>query len=171
VGRFADPFLNFSAMPAHLVLPIIARNDLEAESYGVELALDWPLRKWWRLQASYAFLKIHTHLVGSGKAIYFEGEPSKRDPQNQVSLRSSIDLPLNLEFDFWIRYVDNLPSLEVNSYITFDIRLGWRPTKNLEFSLVGQNLLENKHLEFTPELSTTPAKVPRSVYGKIRWLF
>ena len=36
----------------------------------------------------------------------------------------------------------------VHQYITLDARLGWRPCPNLEMALIGQNLLQDHHLEF-----------------------
>jgi iron complex outermembrane receptor protein len=64
--------------------------------------------------------------------------------------------------------VSDLPERGVDGYFTFDARLGWRPTDGVELALVGQNLFDARHLEFTPELiNTTPTEVPRSVYGKV----
>ena len=49
------------------------------------------------------------------------------------------------------------------------MRLGWRITDGLEFDLVGQDLLDNSHREFTLP-STNPGVVAtdinRSFYGK-----
>ncbi len=53
-----------------------------------------------------------------------------------------------------------------------DVRLGWRPTRNLELSLVGQNLLANHHAEFRPSsIATQATEVERSVYGRITLRF
>jgi iron complex outermembrane receptor protein len=50
-----------------------------------------------------------------------------------------------------------------------DVRLAWRPVSSLEFSIVGQNLLDNQHLEFATTASQV--EIPRSVYGKVSWKF
>jgi iron complex outermembrane receptor protein len=53
--------------------------------------------------------------------------------------------------------------------VALDVHLGWRPTKNLELSIVGQNLLDPQHPEFgTP---ATRTEVQRSVYGKVTCRF
>ena len=97
-----------------------------------------------------------------------EGE----NPHHQISLRSSMGMPGDLEFDLWVRYADNLPSQNVGSYITLDARLGWRPHKDIEMSVVGQNLIDSDHPEFQPEMfATSLTEVERSVYGKITWQF
>jgi iron complex outermembrane receptor protein len=62
--------------------------------------------------------------------------------------------------------------MSVSSYVELDLRLGWMPIKNLEFSITGQNLLHAHHPEFNPSfLQTQRAEVERSVYGKITWRF
>ena len=87
-------------------------------------------------------------------------------------LRSSMDLPHNLSLDGTLRYVDTLPALHISSYVSLDVRLGWRPVKNLELAVVGQNLLHEQHAEFGPSfISTQRAEIERGVYGKITWRF
>ena len=93
-------------------------------------------------------------------------------PKNQFSIAPSIDLPLDMELDGALRYVGRLPSSNIDSYLEMDLRLGWEPIKNLEISLVGQNLLDNSHSEFTGPLFGLPqTEVQRGVYGKVRWEF
>jgi iron complex outermembrane receptor protein len=83
-----------------------------------------------------------------------------------------MDIPGNIEFDWWLRYMDKLPNNDVDSYITLDVRLGWKPIENLEFAIVGQNLLDDQHPEFTSEfIKSLPAEIERGVYGKITWRF
>jgi iron complex outermembrane receptor protein len=68
--------------------------------------------------------------------------------------------------------VDELPSQDMDSYITLDVRLGWKVRENVELSVVGQNLLDDRHPEYEPEfIDTIPTEVERSVYGKVMWQF
>ena len=50
---------------------------------------------------------------------------------------------------------------------------GWRPGAKIEYSLCGQNLLDNRHLEFCnlQEGAIQGFEVGRSVFGKITWRF
>jgi iron complex outermembrane receptor protein len=135
----------------------------------VELSGQWEITKRWRLRGYYAFLMIRlqpgpTAVPGSDSA---EGE----SPQNQVYLTSSWDLGRNVDFDLIARYVDSLPALQVPSYIEMDLRLAWRPRKRLELAVVGQNLLNDQHYEFTGTqfVPDQPTAVPRGVYGKVTW--
>jgi iron complex outermembrane receptor protein len=77
-----------------------------------------------------------------------------------------------LEFDATLRAVDRLSERGVSGYATADLRLAWRPRENIEISIVGQNLAQNEHLEFTPEfLGTQPTEVERSVYAGVKVKF
>jgi iron complex outermembrane receptor protein len=135
------------------------------ESYGFEVAADWRAESWWRLQGAYTYLHLDLDHDGTlGTTVHAED----RDPNHQVSLRSSFDLGEDWELDFWGRYVSELPERGVDAYFTFDMRLGWRPYDGVELAIVGQNLASHDQLEFTPELvDTTPTEVQRSVYGKV----
>jgi iron complex outermembrane receptor protein len=106
-------------------------------------------------------LKENTHNPATGAA--------NPDPQQQVMLRSSYDFNKHLSLDAQLRYVDQI--LGASSYVTADVRVAYRPTKNLELSLVGQNLFAEQHLEQGPIPLVTQAEVPRGFYGKITWHF
>jgi iron complex outermembrane receptor protein len=142
---------------------------MAGDTYGVELFGQWEITKRWRLRGYYAFLMIRlqpgpTAVPGSDLA---QGE----SPQNQVYLSSSWDLGRNVDFDLIARYVESLPALQVPGYIEMDIRFAWRPRKHLELAVVGQNLLQDEHYEFTGTqfVADQPTAVPRSVYGKVTW--
>jgi iron complex outermembrane receptor protein len=168
-SKLAMPFPEPPLSPTHMVLPMAAGNEDEAETYGVELAAAWRPSDWWRFQAAYTYLNIV--LEADEESILVSGGEDA-SPHHQVSLRSTMDLPGALEFDLWFRYVDDLPGLDIDDYVTLDARLGWHPQKNLEISVVGQNLLDNQHPEFKPEfLDTAPTEVEHSIYAKITWQF
>jgi iron complex outermembrane receptor protein len=95
-----------------------------------------------------------------------------RSPHHQFVLRSLLDLPGRVQFDATLRYVDSLPSLGINNYTVMDLRLGWKPLPNLDISLIGRNLLDSQHPEFTFSFTRTQiTEVQHSVYGKITWQF
>ena len=64
----------------------------------------------------------------------------------------------------------NLP--KINDYFGLDVNLSWHYKKHVELSVIGRNLLQNKHLEFVPIIQrTVPAEIPRSVYVKLEVKF
>ena len=80
-----------------------------------------------------------------------------------------MDLPHNIEANIIVRYVSELPGLDIPDYATFDARLGWRPTENIEISLTGKNLATPRHRETSTGLIFGDAAgVDRSGYLKLR---
>ena len=163
--------LIYSPVLPYLIYPFMADNKMNGTTYGVELSADWDIFDWWRLQSSYTRIMID-YKMGSTSLDFASEAFEEESPHNIFSLRSSLDLPHDLEFDLWLRFVDKLPGQHVDSYTTLDVRLGWKPKHNIEVSVAGQNLLERRHAEFRQELlEVEQTEAERSVYGKIRYTF
>ena len=146
-------------------------NKAYGETYGVELAVNYQPVDWWRLSAAYTFLNLEIHRRRSSNDVAAEADEGK-SPHHQVMLRSSLDLPGHVQFDLTGRYVDELPGLGVPSYFSLDARIAWAPTKHWEISVVGQNLLDDRHPEFAPSIIPSPrTEVQRGVYGKVTFRF
>ena len=67
------------------------------------------------------------------------------------------------------RYVSEIANQNVPGYCELDVRLAWQPRPNLELSIVGRNLLHDRHAEFG--VPATRQEVERGVYGKVTWHF
>src|SRR6266566_1292907 len=154
--------------------PIIIGNGLKGETYGAELAGSYQTTSWWRWQAGYTYLQEHIRLK-SGSMDFNQGRGEGSDPQNQFSIRSSMDLPGRLTLDAALRYVDVLHNIAngvrgtVPSYVELDARLSWTPIENLELSVVGQNLLHSEHPEFG--FPTSRHEIQRGGFVKVTWRF
>jgi iron complex outermembrane receptor protein len=123
------------------------------------------------MQASYWFLKTSLH---TPKGFSFaDGDIiEKSAPQQQFHFKSNLNLPYNLEWDTTLRYVDSAMRYQIPAYVAVDMRLGWNPSKNLAFSLIGQNLFDSQHIEFSNSTSTLPrTEIQRSIFGKLSWSF
>jgi len=163
-----DDLRSQAPLTAGKPFPIVLANNLQGETWGVEVRSNVQLSSWCRWQAGYAFFDKHLHLK-PGTRDSFDGRQEGNDPQNRLSLRWLIDLPGRVELDSWLRWVDRLPFPEVASYTELDLHLGWHPRRSVELSLVGQNLLHGSH----PEFGAGPAReeVERGYYGKVAWSF
>ncbi|HZI31578.1 MAG TPA: TonB-dependent receptor, partial [Candidatus Binatia bacterium] len=146
-------------------------------TYGFEATATWQVTERWRLQPTYSMLQMDFYARPDNS--YTDNrsvaEVEGSSPQNQFSLRSSLDLPHGVTFDTALRYVDNLPYFNIDSYFELNARLAWQINKNLEISLVGQNLLHNRHAEFGPTVINTQngmvSEIPRSFYAQLTWRF
>ena len=156
-------------------LPLVFQNNLEGDTYGAELSVDYQILEDWRLHGGYDYLKEDIH-VKPGQVDLFNGLNETADPQNQVFLRSSLDLPANTEVDAGLRWIDIIHNNNggvagsVPAYWEADARLGWHATKHLEFSIVGQNLLHDRHAE-SGYPGPSQEQIVRSIYGKVTWQF
>ena len=168
----APLFIETSPSPTHTVIPFFVENESSGETYGLEFDVKWKPKNWWQLSAGFNWLEVSLNLDPGSQAISTLAAEGN-DPEFQANLRSQLDLPHNFEFDTAFYYVDNLERFRVPSYIRADLRLGWHPNNNWDFSVVVQNLQDSEHLEYgeeTPRLISL-TEVQRSVYGKITWNF
>ncbi len=149
---------------------IAIKNLMDGAAYGFEAAIDWQPLDWWRLQAAYAYENVSLELNGNSTDYTTLESAEKNVPHNLASLRSSIDLPADMELDIWCRYVDALRGQRIDSYINMDVRLAWQAKAGLEVSLVGQNLLDNEQPEYNKSnMGNQPTEVPSGLYLKATW--
>lgn len=169
-----DDLRSLSFTPATIV-PLFFENNVEGETYGIELSAVYRLFDWWRLRGGYNFLKEHLR-VTPGRRDLNNARNETSDPQHQLSVRSSVDLVHDVELDAGLRWVDTLYNHSagvvgtVPSYCELDVRIGWRPTERFELSLVGQNLLHDRHPEFGIA-GPLREEIQRSFYGKVTWRY
>lgn len=159
------------------VVPLYFANNLEGHTYGLELSVDYQVLEGWRLHGGYNLIKEHIH-IKPGEVDINNALNETADPQQQFFLRSSFDLPRNIELDGALRWVDRLTinnggtPATVPSYFELDSRLAWHPTRWLELAIIGQNLLHARHVEYgVPGGTPNQEEILRAVYGKvsIRW--
>ena len=160
------------------------------ESYGFEINGKWQVNNDWRVEAAYDYFKMNLHLsqdstdkspsiVGSADGLQVaEGQ----SPQHQFKLKSFYSITPKVEFDNVMYYVDNLDqavpesgttyrSTGLPSYVRFDTRLGYLPSRNLDLSIGIQNLLDQRHTEFKASLANSRTEVGRTVYVKAVWQY
>jgi iron complex outermembrane receptor protein len=155
-------------------------NQDKLRTWGGEFAVDWHPTSQWRIQGSYAYLKVqgaHTgDLIGDMQVKAYEGGT----PQHQFSLRSNYSFAQGWNLDVWARHVSKtshytlnaLEPLVVNPYASLDARLAWQMDRQLELAVMGKNLLTNRHTEFVDTLPYTRAyDVQRTLYITALWRF
>ena len=139
-------------------------NRLEGNTYGGAIAAQWRVFNWWRLDGSFSGIGEDIHKEPGGHDVN-NAKGETNDPEASFIIHSAMDLPWNLHFDSYLRYVDDLPHPHTDSYLTADLRVAWSPRKNWEVAIVGRNLVDPAH----PEFATVPVReVERSVYATVR---
>lgn len=164
-------------LPLSLLIVVPYANGIQGNTVGGELAPNWKVTPWWQLRGSYSFLHMGLEdkpgYTDTGDLLTsYEGS----SPRDVVSIQSLFDLPKHFELDGTFRHSSalpdqiGLPGQYVKAYSTADVRLGWRGVRGLDFSVVGQNLLQPYHYEFGGDPGPLVG-IKRAVYAKITWVF
>jgi len=160
--------LEDNPQPLHYLLPAQFGNGLLGTTKGVEIAPEWRITPVWQLKGSYSFLQMHIekapHSIDVGTARGIEGS----SPKHEVAVQSAFDFGKKFSLDLTYRYVASLPGQLVPAYSTGDARFAWRIQRQLEFSIVGQNLFQPFHFEDGGDPGPLVG-VRRSGYLKLTW--
>lgn len=148
-------------------------NGLSAWNDGIELATDWLVTPGWRLQLSYGWSRLQVD--GSSDPVTNANADTiqRGSPRHQASLRSQWNITPSQQFDLWLRgaggmdrvnLVDTVPSptgtptfTRVPGYATLDLRYAYRVNNELEFALIGRNLIGRHRLEYVSDFIPTAA--------------
>ncbi len=152
-------------------------NLLEGRTYGLELAASWQVTPTWRLQGNYSRLEMDLATKAGGSDSAAINDIQGSTPRAMAQLHSRHDLGDQVELDAALYYMGALPNLptrqvstSVGAYTRLDLRLGWRPRRDLELSLAAQNLLDDRHPEYVAQ-DVIASQVPRGLYGQIKLRF
>ncbi len=153
--------------------PFFFQNAVAGHTWGAEWTGTLQLADNWSLHAGYVLLKEDLH-VKPGYIDITNARNETADPQQQASLRSSLDLPGGFGLDAGLRWTDTAHNIDgitvgrVPAYLDLNARLSWRASAHLELAVTGENLLHDQHPEYGFP-SATRTEIQRSVYGKLVW--
>ena len=154
-----------SDLSAPPVSAIYFGNALRAATTGLEMWGTYQVSSIWRLRGGYTNLHESFGLRADSNDSNGLATATGRDPRQTWVLSSSHDLPGQTELDITMRHVSALSSPVVPSYLAIDFRYSWRPQRNLEISVTGQNLLGTQHGEFTD--MATRAEIGPNVFFNV----
>lgn len=166
-----EPFFENTPLPAHLVLPSVSQNLSYGETHGMEIAASWKINDRWNLTPGFDFERVHMHASPGSQDPSSAPETEGSDPHFRAQLRSHVAVTQRVGWDLSAYYVDRLIALGVPSYTRLDTGLTWRWSERLSFSVVGQNLLKDHHLEFVSGDGATSTLIKRSGYAKLTWQY
>jgi iron complex outermembrane receptor protein len=153
---------NFSAPQS---LPVLIVNAGDGQSQGGELVVHWSVAATLKILASYQYLDLDiAPRAGSRDASIADADES--DPNSQFSITADWDISENWSLQSTVRRVGSLDDQNVDAYTGLNLSLKWQATKDIDLSLVGSNLLDPQHPEFSGGV-----EIVRSVHGQITWHF
>lgn len=143
-----------------------------AETWGAEVLLKGNVTPWWKSELSYSHFDYKLGidpLTGAPSDILFSLDGS---PKHSAAITNDMDFGEKISLRTQLRYVGALVSGDIPDYVSLDGRLSYRLGANVELSLIGENLLQKRRLEFVqPSYQTPSAYVPRTVavQGRVRF--
>lgn len=148
-------------------------NGARGTSRALEMTAAWQATSAWRLSGGMVVQHIDTApKEGAAPDLLPALAPAYgnalADPSAFWQVRSTWDIARDKDLDITLRHVGSLPApTNTPAYTAMDLRYGWRPRKDLEISLIGQNLLSSSHVEFNSD--TAGYQIDRAVFLKMVW--
>jgi iron complex outermembrane receptor protein len=148
--------------------PITLANGMNALARGVESTVAAQVTPWWQLHVSHAYQwKELTFDPGSTDPT--GGASEANDPHNIFKVLSYVIATRKLELDTFLRVYGSRPQPQVDAYAELNARVGYRVRPGWDLSLIGTDLLHDRHLEF--RAGTAPETYERAVTLRSVWRF
>ncbi len=127
-------------------------NDATGYSSGGEAVVEWKVLRNLNVNVQYSYINVSVSpdadVIGGAGVIVFE----EQEVNNIAALRCEYTFDGGVEFDVGVNYRDGMDLDNVKSQTDFDMRLAWRYSQQLAFSLIGKNIGGSKRVEFTDTL-------------------
>jgi iron complex outermembrane receptor protein len=156
--------------PPELKVLTQVQNVLSADTAGVELTARAQLTRTWEIDGAFSTFHLTPQANGSRdqNALAADGNV----PAIQWRAHSSFPLGLRGQGDLHLFRVGHIASLGVPAYTRLDARVEWPLTSQLSVSVIGQNLTNHAHAEFSGHGTNLQSTlVPRSASVKLAWRF
>lgn len=144
----------------------------DADTWGVEAVLKGEIAPWWQAQISYSHFNFENGIdptTGASFAAFLALEGS---PEHQAALINNFQIGSSVALNTQLRYVDSLLGGQVPSYVAGDVRVRYEAPNGLDISLLGENLFDDRRLEFLQDSYPAPTSFnPRSVSLELRYRF
>ena len=167
-----DMFFDVYEGRSRLVLPLFRRNASAGVIYGAEIYGKTSPVDFWHLALGYSYLE---NKLDSDMPLFLEVIDiylNQMDPRHKALFNSRVDISENWAWDVYSYYVGDLIAHEVPSYIRLDTRIGFKVNKHLELELLGQNLLDNEHDEYTfPNLPLQTTRAKTNVIARVNYRY
>ena len=161
-----------TALQPYTEIPIYQGNRMHGTTDGFELSTKIRVTGRWTLSPGYALLRMNLKNDPGSLDTTTVPDTEGSSPRHQAQLRSALNVSRTLSWNVSAYFVDRLPAQQVASYTRLDSQFSWQPTAALALSLVGQNLLQDRHIESLEiHTSVNSSQVQRGAYAKISWKF
>ena len=148
--------LSLTPVP-HYTVDSLFTNAMKGNTYGAEISTRWyPISK---LQFDATFTTIRYDLRDNTPILPFPAAATEgTTPRYQAGLKAYWSIDSRFSLNLFYSYRTALTFHSIPSYSGLDANLTWKATENMEIALIGQDLLDPSHPEFSAYFLSGPVR-------------
>jgi iron complex outermembrane receptor protein len=153
---------------SNLLIARVFQNQMSGSSQGLEFNSSWQAAQDVRLHVGYTLFNVDLQLKAGSSDTEDLFERENSSPRQQIQLRSQWNLNDDMTLDAFLSRVDAIKfrgitsgTVSIPAYTRLDVRYAWQPSADLEIGIVGHNLLDRRHPEFSSR-EVLASEIPRS---------
>ncbi len=166
-GEFPEPIEVDGGMEYEI--PFHLTNQLQAEAYGGEIALEWRLNHWVRFKSYYAYLAFDLDLSKMDRLIQDFSQVTEEEPKHEICFQSFLDLTERIELNTRCRYMGELPKNDTNTHFILDSQIRYKISRNMDLYLYGKNLTSADVRFVSKDYFEAPTVDDTSLAVKLEW--
>lgn len=155
------------------IIPEYLTNVLNGYGEGFEANFRFQPKDWITLKGSWTYLHQNyvDHPIQDNETKWTVLTNKYQDPLNRFHAGLSLNPLENVEFDANLYFNSPFRDGTVRGYHKLDLRLGWRPSNNLEISLVGQDLIRATHLANEESIMGYESRIQQRYYVSAKYTY
>ena len=155
------PALSFGPPTPHVITTLATLNEIEVETHGVEVSLDYTPNEIWGLRTNYSYLNDNIDPV---LELSYSEEGGASSPKHKANVTAYWNINDEWLLNTSLHYSGEVELFNLDEFYDLDVRLAWSPVPDFEFAVIGRNLIEDHRQEFLPvALTYVVTEVERSV--------
>ena len=152
-----------------LIVPLVARNQPEAHSYGLEAGADWTPTENTRLSLSWSTQRIQVDVHGATAPDAGAAEGLTPRNQGRLGLRQDLGQHLSLDANLW--WIDRVAVGDVPSYWRLDARVEYLTGPHSSLAIGVQDLFHYHQPEFGSSNFNVSNEMRTALYLRATWSF
>jgi iron complex outermembrane receptor protein len=155
ITAFHSKYTNLRSLDPTPQGSLVFGNGIYGNVDGLETWGSYQPNSAWTFDASAQYLR--ERFSGANLASSLPGN----DPRWQLKAGSKWNVNEQQFLDVALRHITRLPNPVVPAYTAVDVSYGWKFNKNVELMLIGRNIFDAVHQEFSSGTGTVPLLIER----------
>jgi len=155
------------------IIPEYLTNVLNGHADGVEANFRYNPLYWITLKGSYTYLhqRYSAYPVSDNETFWTVLTNNTQDPAHRFHVGVSLEPIKNVEFDTNLYFTGPFRDGAIRGHHRLDMRLAWKPVKNLEIAIVGQDMLMASYQNNTDSIIGYATSIQQRYYAQATYTF